>query len=79
MSAQLEDTITVEQFSQLIAAFQEYGEWQKSTGTTQLTTEIFRHVLAQLLSYSADDERITKLCNKVRMLCSSAWLLKCMS
>ena len=67
--AQLEDTITVEQFSQLVKMFQERGERRRSAGTTQLTTADFRQVLAQLLGYSEDDDKIIMLCNKVCKEC----------
>ena len=64
-SWQLEDAITVEQFSQLVKYFQRYGEWQRSMGTTQLATSVFRQIFAKLLGQSEDDEKIVMLCNKV--------------
>ena len=64
-SSQLEDVITVDQFSQLVKLFQRHGEWQRSTGTTQLATPVFRRILAKLLGHSEDDEKIIMLCNKV--------------
>ena len=62
---QLEDSISAEQFSQLVDMFHKHGEWQRSTGTTRLTTDDFRRILAKLLSHSEDDEEIVLLCNKV--------------
>ena len=64
-SSQLEDVITVDQFSQLVKLFQRHGEWQRSTGTTQLATPVFQQILAKLLGHSEDDEKIVMLCNKV--------------
>ena len=64
-SLQLEDAITMEQFSQLVKLFQQHGEWRRSTGTTQLATADFRQILAKLLGHSEDDKKIIMLCNKV--------------
>ena len=62
---QLEDHITLEQFSQLMETFHKRGKHRKSQGTTTMPTVEFRHTLSDVLHRPEHDEKITLLCNKV--------------
>ena len=65
---QVEDHITVDQFSELMTAFQRHGHHHHSQGTVAMTTDNFRALLSHTLHRPEGDERISLLCNKVSCL-----------
>ncbi len=61
---QVEDQITVEQFSDLMTAFHSHGRHRHSQGTVAMSTEEFRALLSATLERPEEDERLSLFCNK---------------
>lgn len=65
-SSNLEDELTIEQFSSIMDEFQHKGNQQKTPyqRSARISTKEFQETLANILGRSAEDRKITSLSNK---------------